>query len=322
MPAGNPTFLGINALPEIWSFGLRNPWRYSFDDLGAGATGALVIADVGQNAREEIDFEPTGQSGRNYGWRVREGTLENYQEAPAYFPLTAPVFEYPHASMNGEAITGGYLYRGSALGAAYQGRYFYADCVQGRIFSLGLNIDGFGEATAGTNTEHTSEMGGPFQCIGSFARDTAGELYFMDFGYSAENTGRIFRIDAAGAVAPGAPTNLAGTVQGNTVSLTWNAPSYRRLGRQLRRGGRLVAGLGESGHRHHHGHDPGRRRADRPVLRARARGQCRGHECAVERRRAQRGLLAAGGPHHASPRPSRDRPWRLPGTWRRARPRP
>ncbi len=222
---GNPAFVNINALPEIWSFGLRNPWRYSFDDVGPGNTGALIIADVGQNAREEIDFEPAGQSGRNYGWRVREGTLENYQEAPAYFPLTGPIFEYPHTSMNGEAITGGYLYRGSALGAAYQSRYFYADCVQGRIFSLGMNIDGFGEATAGTNTDHTAEMGGPFQCIGSFARDTAGELYFMDFGYSAENTGRVFRIDAATAVAPGAPGNLAGTVQGNTVSLTWNAPS-------------------------------------------------------------------------------------------------
>ena len=225
VPAGNPAFLGINALPEIWAFGLRNPWRYSFDDVGPGATGALLIADVGQNAREEINFEPGGQSGRNYGWRVREGTLENFQEMPAYSPLTGPIFEYPHVGMNGEAITGGYVYRGSALGAAYRGRYIYADCVQGRIFSLGLNIDGFGEATAGTNTEHTSEMGGPFQCIGSFARDTAGELYFMDFGYSAENTGRIFRIDAAGAIAPGAPSNLAGTVQGNTVSLTWDAPS-------------------------------------------------------------------------------------------------
>ena len=62
-----------NALPEIWSFGLRNPWRYSFDDVGPGATGALVIGDVGQGAREEIDYEPAGRGGRNYGWSIVRG---------------------------------------------------------------------------------------------------------------------------------------------------------------------------------------------------------------------------------------------------------
>ncbi len=226
VPATNPVFNTVPpALSEIWAFGLRNPWRYTFDDLGPGNTGALIIADVGQNAREEIDYEPAGQGGRNYGWRVREGTVDNFLEAPAYFPLTGPIFEYPHASQNGEAITGGYVYRGAALGAAYQGRYFYADCVQGTVWSLGLAINSMGEATAGTNTEHTSEMGGPFQCIGSFARDTVGELYFMDFGYSASNTGRIFKIELAGALAPGAPASLAANVQGNAVTLSWDAPS-------------------------------------------------------------------------------------------------
>ena len=227
IPATNPVFNTMTpALPEIWAFGLRNPWRYNFDDLGPGNTGALIIGDVGQNAREEIDYEPSMQGGRNYGWRVREGTLDNFQEAPAYFPLTGPILEYPHAGQNGEAITGGYVYRGSALGATYQGRYFYADCVQGRVFSLQLNVSPIdGEATAGANTEHTSEMGGPFRCIGSFARDTAGELYFMDFGYSASNTGRIFKIELAGALAPGAPTSLAANVQGNAVTLSWNPPS-------------------------------------------------------------------------------------------------
>lgn len=225
VPAGDMNLTGINALPEIWAFGLRNPWRYSFDDVGPGATGALIIGDVGQNAREEIDYEPANQSGRNYGWRVREGTRENFQEAPAYFPLTSPIFEYPHASQNGEAVTGGYVYRGSALGAAYQGRYLYADCVTGRIFSMGLSIDPLGEATMTNNVEHTVEMGGPFQCIGSFARDAAGELYFMDFGYSASNTGRIFRIDLATPAAPGAPRNLAANVQGNAITFTWSAPA-------------------------------------------------------------------------------------------------
>ncbi len=228
VPATNPLFNTMTpALPEIWAFGLRNPWRYSFDDLGPGNTGALIIGDVGQNAREEINYEPAMQGGRNYGWRVREGTLDNDTSLPpATFLLTSPILEYPHAGQNGEAITGGYVNRGAALGAAYQGRYFYADCVQGRLFSLQLNVDpGTGEATAGTNTEHTSEMGGPFRCVGSFARDTAGELYFMDFGYSASNTGRIFKIESAGALAPGAPTGLAANVQGNAVTLNWNAPA-------------------------------------------------------------------------------------------------
>ncbi len=224
VPAGNATFTGINALAEIWAFGLRNPWRYSFDDVGPGGTGALIIGDVGQGAREEIDYEPAGAGGRNYGWRVYEGLRENFQEAPAFFPLTSPISEYTHAV--GQAITGGYVYRGSVLGAAYQGRYFYADCVQGKIFSLGLSIDpGSGEATATNNVEHTAEMGGPFQCVGSFARDAAGELYFMDFGYSASNTGRIYRIDLATPAAPGAPTNLAANVQGNAVTFTWAAPT-------------------------------------------------------------------------------------------------
>lgn len=227
-PPTNPTFPTMTqAFGEIWAFGLRNPWRYSFDDLGPGATNALIIGDVGQGAREEINIEPTGQGGRNYGWRQFEGTLDNNDVAQlglAYGAHQRPLFEYTHAV--GQAITGGYVYRGSRLGAAYQGRYFYADCVQGKVFSLGWSIDGVtGEPVAGTNTEHTTEMGGRFQCISAFARDPNGELYFMDFGYSASNTGRVFVIEAAGASAPGPPTNLAATVSGSTVNISWNAPS-------------------------------------------------------------------------------------------------
>ena len=69
--------------PEIWGFGLRNPWRCSFDDPSRGGTGALVIGDVGQNAWEEIDYEPRGRGGRNYGWRNREGAHDNVTSLPA-----------------------------------------------------------------------------------------------------------------------------------------------------------------------------------------------------------------------------------------------
>lgn len=226
-PATNPTFPTMTqAFGEIWAFGLRNPWRYSFDDVGPGATNALIIGDVGQGDREEIDIEPAGQGGRNYGWRQFEGTANNDNVTAlglSYGSHQRPNFEYTHAV--GQAITGGFVYRGSALGVAYRGRYFYADCVQGKIFSLPFTIDsGTGEAVVGPNTEHTTEMGGPLQCIGAFARDPNGELYFMDFGYSASNTGRVFVIEAAGASAPGVPTNLAANVSGSTVTISWNAP--------------------------------------------------------------------------------------------------
>lgn len=226
-PSGNITFQGLGALDEIWAFGLRNPWRYSFDDLGPGATNALIIGDVGQGAREEIDYEPAGQSGRNYGWRVFEGTRDNITlPGPAYLPVTNPVSEYTHAV--GQAITGGYVYRGNELGAAYRGRYFYADCVQGKIWSVGLTVDpGTGEATATTTVEHTTELGGRFNCVSAFFRDPAGELYFMDFNYATggPGTGRIFKIGLATPQAPGVPTNLAANVNGSTVAISWAAPT-------------------------------------------------------------------------------------------------
>jgi glucose/arabinose dehydrogenase len=227
IPAGNPTFPVANALPEIWAFGLRNPWRYSFDDFGTGATNALIIADVGQFDREEIDYEPAGQGGRNYGWRVFEGPIDNPNitpEAPAFLPVQPPVFNYDHTV--GQAITGGYVYRGGALGAAYRGRYFYADCVQGRIWSLQFALDpGTGEATGATSVEHTSEMGGGFNCIAGFFRDPAGELYFMDFNYATggPGTGRVFRIVPATPQVPAAPVNVTSSVVGSTVMISWDA---------------------------------------------------------------------------------------------------
>ena len=94
-PPGNP----LGARPEIWSFGLRNPWRYSFDDPARGGTGALIIGDVGQSAFEEIDYEPRGRGGRNYGWRNREGAHDNVTNLPpAFLPLTDPIFEYDRSS--------------------------------------------------------------------------------------------------------------------------------------------------------------------------------------------------------------------------------
>jgi glucose/arabinose dehydrogenase len=110
VPAGNPFVAGapVAARPEIWAFGLRNPWRYTFDDPALGGTGALVIGDVGQNRFEEVDYEPANRGGRNYGWRNREGAHDNVtSRAPAYLPLIEPIQEYDRSV--GQSITGGFV---------------------------------------------------------------------------------------------------------------------------------------------------------------------------------------------------------------------
>jgi glucose/arabinose dehydrogenase len=205
IPPDNPFVSGrpIAARPEIWAFGLRNPWRYNFDDPSKGGTGALVIGDVGQNAWEEIDYEPPNRGGRNYGWRNREAAHDNVtSRPPAFQPLIEPIHEY--ARSVGQSVTGGYVYRGRALGAAYTGRYFFADYVQGRVWSIALTIDGQGEARASALVEHTAELGGPGQLgnVSSFGVDADGELYIVSLS-------RGVVIALAGSLsAPPVPTEL------------------------------------------------------------------------------------------------------------------
>ena len=185
VPVDNP-FVGgsppIAALPEIWAFGLRNPFRFTFD-TGPGGTGAMLIADVGQNAREEIDYEPAGRGGRNYGWSILEGTRPNNTGfAAAYMPFTPPVYEYTHA--DGFVVTGGFTYRGTALSAALRGRYFFTDFGTGRLWSIGLAVNSVtGEATLTNVIEHTEEVGGRtvVSSVTSFGRDADGELYLVQY---------------------------------------------------------------------------------------------------------------------------------------------
>jgi glucose/arabinose dehydrogenase len=184
VPMDNP-FVDRNpiaALPEIWDFGLRNPWRLSFDS----STGSLIIADVGQGSREEIDYEPPGAGGRNYGWSRREGSLENVTSVnPPFGPLSNPIHEYDRSF--GSVITGGYVYRGRALSQIYDGRYFFADFGSSRLWSIGLSIHPMtGEAVKTDIVEHTLELGG-YAAIGnvsSFGRDSHGELYLVQYGGS------------------------------------------------------------------------------------------------------------------------------------------
>jgi glucose/arabinose dehydrogenase len=188
IPSTNP-FLGQPGyLDEIWSIGLRNPWRWSFDDPTLGGTGGMVIGDVGQGLREEIDFEPAGAGGRNYGWRNREGFIDpgiTPFRPPAFEPLTDPIFDYDRGA--GRSITGGFVYRGTALGATYRGRYFFADFVTGRVWSLALNFAaGNPMPSVSGLIDHTAELGGSAVLgnIASFGVDSAGELYIASFNGS------------------------------------------------------------------------------------------------------------------------------------------
>jgi len=192
VPADNP-FVDrqpIAALTEIWDFGLRNPWRYSFDDWTHGGTGALVIADVGQDAHEEVNWEPGGTGGRNYGWRIREGRFPYDARSPAAFlPLIEPIYDYPRT--DGMSITGGFVYRGRALDPMFNGRYFFADYVAGRVYTIGLALDDHQEARAVDLLEITDLLGGTAELglISSFGVDENAELYLVSY-----SRGRILKI--------------------------------------------------------------------------------------------------------------------------------
>ncbi len=163
IPADNP-FVGVpNARAEIWAYGLRNPWRFSFDR----DTGDLWIGDVGQNQWEEINLEPADSSGgENYGWDFLEGL--HIFEAPTGVPsgLAMPISEYSHASGDC-SITGGYVYRGNTI-SELAGTYIYGDYCTGRIWGL-RERDEF-------HYENSLLIDTPY-FISSFGEDESGELY-------------------------------------------------------------------------------------------------------------------------------------------------
>ena len=196
---GSATELAAQTLDEIWAFGVRNPWRLTFDPTWLGGTGALTIGDVGQDLYEEINYEPGRAGGRNYGWRLREG-LHDFNAAdttPAFTPLTEPIHEYGNAFGNAQgatSITGGYVYRGSALGAAWRGRYFYADYISGRLASIALAVNATTrEATASDEQEHTTALN-LTGSVSSIDIDAYGELYVVN--YSAGEIRKIVPVTA------------------------------------------------------------------------------------------------------------------------------
>lgn len=192
IPEGNMT--GDGVLPEIWSYGWRNPWRFSFDRCGEGD---FYIADVGQNTLEEVDFEPAGAtSGLNYGWRLMEGTncFNPQQNCNPNNNLVQPVTTYDRDA--GQSITGGYVYRGSAI-PALRGTYIYADYASARFFTLRIEngaaanvqdiTDEINPTGFGANGNQRLATG-----IASFGIDHAGEVYVLSQGRDT-----IYKITAA-----------------------------------------------------------------------------------------------------------------------------
>ena len=175
VPADNPFVGQAGARPEIWAYGLRNPWRFSFDRL----TGDLWIGDVGQNAREEVNYAPVGvRGGQNYGWARLEGTRTYSGPAPAN--AVPPIIDYAKAAGNC-AVTGGYVYRGSRI-PGLVGAYVYADRCAGEVQAL---------RQSGGRVIDQRGLGASVRPLISFGQDGAGELYALS------SEGGLFRIDPA-----------------------------------------------------------------------------------------------------------------------------
>ena len=191
IPNDNPFVKDSNYRKEIWSYGFRNVWRFSFDAL----TNDMILADVGQHLWEEINFETFGsKGGLNYGWNILEGNHCFPEDAECSLDGTvAPIFEYPNNAnyaktlfgikqpeMDGCSITGGYVYRGNKIKDFY-GKYIFGDYCTGKIWSLRINQDG--EVTDFYN--HTDEilksMNKREFYLSSFGQDESNEIYLIDY---------------------------------------------------------------------------------------------------------------------------------------------
>lgn len=228
IPAGNP-FTSPNA-PEVWAFGLRNPFRNSFDPL----TGNLYIGDVGQDRVEEIDLARAGEAGLNFGWPIMEGT--QVFRGPANTPgLTPPIAEYSHGAgaREGSSVTGGVVYRGPL--ESLRGEYLFADFVQPNRWSIQTGVILQGTTIPSTrfqlrNADFTPTAG-TIDNVVAFGTDASGNVYLVDFD------GEIFVIEpvpgaggAFSAASLAAPQAVPATAPSNAVL---SKEESARLARQL-----------------------------------------------------------------------------------------
>ncbi|MEO0894857.1 MAG: PQQ-dependent sugar dehydrogenase [Bacteroidota bacterium] len=179
IPTDNPFVGNPNVADEVWSIGWRNPWRFSFDRM----TGEMWVADVGQGRWEEVNVEPAGMGGLNYGWRCYEGTSTfNTGGCGSPAAYTDPIFEYDHFSLLGSSITGGFVYRGSEY-PNMQGYYLVGDYNSGNVWTIN-KVDSTGDY----NSTLLGLLMGRDE-LSSFGEDANGELYAASY-----NEGKIFAI--------------------------------------------------------------------------------------------------------------------------------
>jgi hypothetical protein len=175
IPSGNPFVTQSGARPEIWAYGLRNPWRFSFDRAAA----LLFVADVGQGSLEEIDVVPATRAGVNYGWNIMEGSSCFGSATCSQNGLERPVVEYNHSG-GACSVTGGFAYRGSAV-PELTGHYFYSDYCAGFVRSFLYSN--------GAATDQRTWDVGTIGSVTSFGEDAAGEMYVI------VQQGRVYRIE-------------------------------------------------------------------------------------------------------------------------------
>jgi len=198
VPKDNPFTYYRKFKDEIWSYGLRNPWRFSFDYL----TGDMIIGDVGQNLWEEINIEyaKDNKGGNNYGWNVMEGNHCYPEDATCSNEgYIMPAFEYPNnanyaktlfgikqPNMDGCSITGGYVYRGKNIPKLY-GKYIFGDYCTGKVWSIRI-VEGKGEELVDHTKDILSSMGKREFYLSSFGQDNDQELFLIDYN------GTIYRL--------------------------------------------------------------------------------------------------------------------------------
>ena len=215
IPSSNPFLNQLGYAAETWAWGLRNPWRFSFDRQ----TGDLYIGDVGQSRFEEIDFQPAGSpGGQNYGWRIMEGPT-NFNVPPGFTnfsALTLPVVWYDHLALPTDlsgSVTGGYVYRGPSE-ARMDGLYFYGDFIAGWIWGLkqvDTNWQSFPLLSPGSS---------PHYFISTFGEDDVGHLYFADY-----YRGTVYQVIDTGQVWTPEFLPASGTINSNTVVVSCSSPN-------------------------------------------------------------------------------------------------